>query len=101
VPGTSPTVSCERSTPQIASKEAKANIYLPCSLMLSAAEKQSRREIRNQSKSATCCEMVSPGPGITGWHSCETQPPPISQYEKGIASEGLALPTEVLCQVNS
>lgn len=38
VPETSPTVSCERSMPQIMSKEAKANVYLPLSLMLSASE---------------------------------------------------------------
>lgn len=64
--GTSPTVSCERSMPQTMSKEAKARVYHPLSLMLSAAERKSRREIRTKIQSAICCQMVSPAPGSTG-----------------------------------
>lgn len=42
--GTSPAGSCERSMPQITSKEAKAHVYHPLSLMLSAAEKKKAEE---------------------------------------------------------
>lgn len=82
MPGTRPTVSSERSMLQIMSKKAKANIYLLISLMLSAAEIESRREMRRKIQSATWCQMFSPAPGTTGWHSCETAPTNILVWEK-------------------
>lgn len=71
VPGTSPTGSCGRSIQQITSKEAKAYVYLPHGLVLSAAEKKSRREIRHEIQSSPYYQLVSPALGCTGWYSSE------------------------------